>query len=432
MNLKNNKKIFWIDKDINNNNTKKFKDFIQFACKLYEYEIFKINSVEEAFDLIEDNYEYFKFKLLYIVITEELCQEFFLEYNKRSSELLFLTATIIYTNKTNNSNLEKNPFYGDSYLNHGKDGNSISSLVNYIKSIQSPYYISESISFKDEVNVRNQISRDLNFGAQFTFLNSLEEMAYPILICKCINWSLIEKDALENMQKYLIKTYPNLKQFIKPSQEKDILIPFNILCKYYLYLYTLESNFYKDLNKDLEQGKFDKYRIYIYLLYSCLNKGLLQGYNETKLYRGGTLSKEEFNDLIEKFKKINSNTKLSFFSIRFSSFSKKEKIANNFLEFAINKEYKGVYVKFIIEENNNINNYCTNIDLNKIKVSEFNEEEEVLFLPFSCFEVISIENEKYLKSEIKVIKLKYLNDYEEKINIKYLDLLNNKQKYETE
>ena len=343
-----------------------------------------------------------------------------------------MTATIIYTSKANISNLEKNPFYGDPYLNHGKYGNSISSLVDYIKSIQSPYYVTESIPYKNEVHTRNQISRDLEFGAQFTCLNNLEEMAYPILICKCINWSLIEKDAFENMQKYLIKNYPNLKQFIKPSQEKDILIPFNVLAKYYLYLYTLESSFYKDLNKDLEKGKFDKYRIYIYLLYSCLNKGLLKGYNETNLYRGGILSKAEFSDLMEKYEKINSNIKISFFSKRFLSFSKKEEVANQFLEIAINKKYEGIYVKFIIEENKRMNNYCTNIDLDKFKVSEFNEEEEVLFLPFSCFEVINIKNEKYLENEIKVIKLKYLNEYEEKINVKYLELLNNKQKYEQE
>ena len=436
MNLKNDKKIFWIDKDINNNNTKKFQDFIEFACQLYEYEIFKITSVEKAFDLIEKNYDDFKFKLLYIVITEELCNEFFLEYNKRSSELVFLTATIIYTCKINCPNMEKNPFYGDSYLNHGKVGNSISSLVNYIKSIQCPYYLSDRISYKGELYVRNQISRDLSFAAQFTLLNSLEEMAYPILICKSINSSLIGKDELEDMQKYLIKSYPDLRHLIKPSQEKDIFIPYNILAKYYLYLYTIESNFYIDLNKDLEQGNFDKYRIYIYLLYSCLNKGLLKGYNRTKLYRGGVLSKTEFNNLMEKYEKIknyNSKSKLSFFSKRFLSFSKKEEIANKFLEIAINnKKYEANYVKFIIEENNNNNKYCTNIDLNKFNVSEFNNEEEVLFIPFSCFEIISIEDDIYLKKEIKVIKLKYLNEYETKINVKYLELLNNKEKYEKE
>ena len=71
--------------------------------------------------------------------------------------------------------------------------------------------------------------------------------------------------------------------------------------KFYLYLYTIESPFYKDLNRDLEEGKFDKYRIYIYILYSCLNKGLFKSYNKTDVYRGGALSKAEFNNLMEKY-----------------------------------------------------------------------------------------------------------------------------------
>ena len=257
--------------------------------------------------------------------------------------------------------------------------------------------------------------KDFKLGTQFSFLNSLEEMAYPILICKSINYSLIEKDVLEDMQKDLIKKYPELKHIIKPSQEKDIFIPYHILAKYYLHLYTLDSNFYNELNRDLEQGKFDKYRTYIYLLYSCLNKGLFESFNKTKLYRGGTLSKEEFNDLNEKIKKIDKNTKLSLFSKKFLSFSKSEEVAEKFLKDAIDNEHEGVYVKLIIEEDNNRNNnYCTNIDLNEINVSEFPDEEEVLILPFSCFEVTEIKNGKFNEQEIHIIKLKYLNEYEKK------------------
>ena len=225
-----------------------------------------------------------------------------------------------------------------------------------MKSEQCPYYISEGVANENEIKVRNKIPREFKLGAQFSFLNCLEEMAYPILICKSINWSLIEKDILEDMQKDLIKKYPELKHIIKPSQEKDIFIPYNILAKYYLHLYTLDSNFYNELIRDLEQGKFDKYRTYIYLLYSCLNKGLFESFNKTKLYRGGTLSKEEFNDLNEKIKKIDKNTKLSLFSKKFFSFSKSEKVAEKFLKDAIDNEHEGVYVKLIIEEDNNRNN----------------------------------------------------------------------------
>ena len=40
-----------------------------------------------------------------------------------------------------------------------------------------------------------------------------------------------------------------------------------------------------------------------------------------------------------------------------------------------------------------------------MNLSKFAEEEEVLFLPLSCFEVIDIENEQFYGKDIKVIRL---------------------------
>ena len=41
---------------------------------------------------------------------------------------------------------------------------------------------------------------------------------------------------------------------------KNILnIPLELLSKYYARLYTMESNFYKDINKDLRENKKENY-----------------------------------------------------------------------------------------------------------------------------------------------------------------------------
>ena len=40
-------------------------------------------------------------------------------------------------------------------------------------------------------------------------------------------------------------------------------IPIEILCKYYARIYTVESNFYKDINEDLRMNNKDKYLPYI-------------------------------------------------------------------------------------------------------------------------------------------------------------------------
>jgi hypothetical protein len=101
-----------------------------------------------------------------------------------------------------------------------------------------------------------------------------------------------------------------------PSEEKKIEIPYHILAKYYLNIYTHNTNFYSNMNRDLRERKFDDHRIYIYLMYNGLNKGVFKSYNKSNLYRGGCLSQEEFGSLMEFYeiqKKSKSSTKKIFF-----------------------------------------------------------------------------------------------------------------------
>ena len=91
---------------------------------------------------------------------------------------------------------------------------------------------------------------------------------------------------------------------MKPSGNKNIEIPIHLLTKSFLKLYTQEKPyFYRDLNKDLSNGKFDDYRTFIFLLYNGLNKGILSSYRDDYLYRGAILSITEFNEMENNFKK---------------------------------------------------------------------------------------------------------------------------------
>lgn len=58
-----------------------------------------------------------------------------------------------------------------------------------------------------------------------------------------------------------------------------------------------------------------------------------------------------------------------------------------------------------------------------MNLSAFSEEEEVLFLPLSCFEVVNIETDDFFGHEIKVIRLSYLNKYKELIKKNFEDIL---------
>ena len=418
------KRVIWIDRDINN---KEYQyTYYEFVYNLPDYQILRVESVKEAFDIITDpnNYNQYKFKLFYIIISGELSEEFFNEYMRKILEFHILAATIIYCPEKDKKLYELKPYYLDNFLNPGKVASISLDVINYIKSVECPYYLEiPKIEKKEEYE---HINKDPTFSAEFTYIGNIAEMSYPILISKHINSTLIEKDDLEKMQKIFMALYPKLKHLFKPSQEKNIFIPYHILAKYYLHIYTLETNFFCDMNKELKERNFDKYRIYIFLLYNALNKGVFKSYAASNIYRGGTLSNEEFDSLMKKInKKKNSKSKdekVFFFSRKFLSFSKKEYVANEFLQIAIVCNYTGVYVRFVVEGIEDNDYFVSNIDINEMKLSTFAEEEEVLFLPLSCFEVIDIENEQFCGKEIKVIRLRYLNHYKKEINKKCEEL----------
>ena len=426
------KKIIWIDEDINSE--EKQYTYYELVLSLQDYQIIRVESVKEAFDIISDknNYDQYKFKLFYVIVSGKLSEKYMNEYIKRTRDLHILAANIIYCSEQEHKLNEYKPYFLDTFLNPGKVKSSSIFIIDYIKSVECPYYLEEPKIIKDEI-IENK--KDPSFAAEFTYVNTLEEMAFPILISKHINCTLIEKEEFEKMQKEFMNLYPKLKHLFKPSQEKNIFIPYHILAKYYLHIYTLESNFFCDMNKELKKGNFDKYRIYIYLMYNALNKGIFKSFSKSNLYRGGTLTIEEFNSLMEKYnnkKNSESNKKIFFFSRKFLSFSKNEEVANSFLDIAIACEYKGVYVRFIVEgiDEEGQNFFVSNIDINEMKLSKFDKEEEVLFLPLSCFEVIDINSEIFDEKEIKVIRLRYLNKYKKEIDKRCEELSQNPKEKE--
>ena len=85
--------------------------------------------------------------------------------------------------------------------------------------------------------------------------------------------SLIDNTSIDKMDEYTNSLY---NDYSKDNNELKILldsiksmrnIPIEILSKYYARLYTIESNFYRDINKDLGLNKKEKYLSFIKILY---------------------------------------------------------------------------------------------------------------------------------------------------------------------
>ena len=112
---------------------------------------------------------------------------------KKTLEIHILCATIIYCSEEHRKKNEFKPFYLDNFLNPGKVTDSSYFVIEYIKSIECKYYL-EADEFnlknkKEEINDKDKIE----FAAEFTYIKDLGEIAYPIIISKYINSTLIEK-----------------------------------------------------------------------------------------------------------------------------------------------------------------------------------------------------------------------------------------------
>ena len=172
----------------------------------------------------------------------------------------------------------------------------------------------------------------------------------------------------------------------------------DLLAKYWLRLYTLESLFYKITNYQLslnDQTAF--YEIYIKILYEALKHSQFNTFFDGNLYRGTKMTNVEINQIKkglnnQKITVLLGDLKLPFGYVylkSFFSFSKKKEVAKAFMnKHKNNKKYSKVLL-IITKGNREIDKYnASNVDLTKI--SYFPKEEEILFFSFSCFYISMI------------------------------------------
>ena len=136
---------------------------------------------------------------------------------------------------------------------------------------------------------------------QLTFecIDSIDKLALPIFFKSLIDNVSIDNNT-EDYTNFLYNTYS------KDNDELKILldsiksmrnIPIEILSKYYARLYTIESDFYKDINRDLGLNKKEKYLSFIKTLYEGVKLKSLPLASNNILYRGSKISNEEFGKI---------------------------------------------------------------------------------------------------------------------------------------
>ena len=419
--------IIWIDPNVND---KENKDYVKELRDLGFLKIKCFNEVEDSIDYIKQ----IKFKTTKIIVSGSFYIYFISKFKENLRVMNVIPEIIIFTrNKEKfieynkkDENIINHPYYnyggihtlfGDvkKVLKNGIERNITYSNDNEINKSNNNNQLKHSLTL-----ISNSSSNKNEEKLTFEYIDSLEKLEFPLLYKSLIDSIGLNKK--EQFTKILYKNYGKNDEIKKLLD--DIIsiedLPIELLSKYYARLYTIESDFYKDINNDLRNDQKENYLTFIKILYEGVKLKALELAEDKILYRGSKIS-------IDEIKKINQFLSIKkpnlpgaiVFSKSFLSFSKAIRVAKKFLS----KENKDEYLKkvlYTLEKDKNLDySLSTHADIQEI--SCIPTEREVLFFPFSSFEikslqeieiVLPIENsEKSKKEKIYEIKLLYLGKY---------------------
>ncbi len=381
--------IIWLDPAIYGEENKAYFD----ELISYNSYVVRVKTVEEA---MKEIYKII-FQDVFIIVSGSLFPQFYNEFKANLYRICIVPKIVIFTANGNEfiDSLENGQnIIGDKFYNIGGVKNNLDQVKQFIKDYSNKKDISP-IKI-DEENFLN-----------FDYIDTKEKLVLPLFYKYLINF----KEQDNHFYNFLHRKYYN-----KSNEITHLLnsinnlsdIPIEILSKYYVRIYTENSEFYKDLNKDLRQGRRDDYLSYIKVLYEGIKLKALPYSLDDTLYRGAKLSNIEISKIINftQKKEANGLPGAIVFAKTFLSFSKNINVAKAFMEYNYNQIEKYSKVLFILKSDTDIDyNTSTHVDVGRLSLMD--DEEEVLFLPFSSFKIENIEKEK----EVYKIELKYLAKY---------------------
>ena len=414
--------VIWIDQNYNNEENKLYLKELE-AYNYLDVKCF-IN-VDEAIKYIRK----IEFKETNIITSGKLYINFIEKFKENIKNIYVIPKIIIFTKNKDEFlkyNDEHKKYIDDPFYNLGETRIYWKDIKDFIlqplhkKIINNPKNGETNLKKDDKlINLINKYNQENNLNLTFEYIDCKEKLYYPILYKSLIE--INKNDKIDLFTESLYNKYSKCDkeiEYLLNTIKNMINIPIELLSKYYVRLYTIDSIFYRDLNKDLRESKTISFLLYIKVLYEALKLQSLSLASDQILYRGGILSNKE----IDKIKKYLYDKKEGLpgaivFSRTFLSFTKKKEIAETYLEIPLNNPDLNKII-FILEKDNCMDySLSTHADIQNI--SYYPSEKEVLFFPFSSFEIkeineIIINNEKGF--EIKLLYLgKYLKELENNI-----------------
>ena len=426
--------IYWIDEKVNNNENRNNQTKLKNAFSDKNFKLIAIENFDTGFNEILK----VKFKFIYLIISGRNFKKYVEYIDLYKNKLTTIPISIIFTSKEY-----------QEYLNDKKEDENYKLNKKIKSAVKHPLYNlgGIAISINEIINFINDFETNLNEGYEdvinfkrdyksaliFERIYSIENLILPSLYKQIEIQNLdIFKTDIDEMNSHILSNYKkkDIKKILLPLKKFNINIPPEIMSKIWVYIYSCQSNFYRDMNVNLmTQTNIDLYNSFIKMLYKGLEKKSLEMNCTDHLYRCCFIKKEEIQKLeeiiyIPPTEEIKENDKIDVclvYSRAFLSFSKEKKQALNFLSENTDNELVSCIFEVNglrgVEDENEF--YSSNADIKEF--SRFPKEEEVLFFPFSSFIITEIEdgveeNDKKQKINVKRITLEYLGKFKKKIN----------------
>ena len=331
--------IIWIDE---NENIEENQKYIT-SLKKKEFKILTYGDIYSGLNeilLSKDKY----FKNIYVILSGSFYQDFILKFKKYLKDIYVLPKIVIFT-KNKELFLEKNSNIKDIIENKFYNLGGIKTLF---KDVYEDFLAKQL--WKKNYEIENKTLNNNNGGEQYMFeyINNKLELYLPVFYKALIK--LNEKDNFDELTHYLYDTYKENYMVKELLESIDGIpeIPIEILCKYYARLYTLNSDFYRNLNKSLRKenlllkieellfsaNKNNYYSItFIKSFYEGIKLGCFKYDLKDNLYRFSCITQKELDKIKEYLNNKNSGIPAAiFFSKAFLSFSEDEEVVKNFIK----------------------------------------------------------------------------------------------------
>ena len=395
--------LIWIDPNVGSEKKKYAKDI----NKLNYIKLKTYKKVDEAIIYLKS----LKFEETIVIISGRPYSDFVSCFKHNITKISAIQIISVITKDYNEFLKYNKDYYSEenAFYSAGKINTIFSDLLRLIKNNyeNTPKYSIEP--YKENNKKSNKLDE---VRLYFENINSKENLILPLLFK-----SLIENVSREEIEKYIDNLYYIYSE--KSNELKNILhilkkvpkIPVEILSKYFIRLYSLDSSFYKNINKDLQHNKMKEHLPFIKVLYDGIKTVSLPFITNVILYYASKISMDEINKIKYYLNnKINDRdfSKTILYTKTFLSFTKDKYIAERILNLIYDKSL--IKVLYILEKDESIDyNLATNVNMEEISFDS--DDKDVLFFPFSSFEISGIKEIKKSNEIIYQIKLSYLGKY---------------------